>query len=62
LKLRITIQPRVVDIKLSDEEYERYLDVKSRVASGECPEWYLDDMWDCEMSDIDAEKRWEVID
>lgn len=61
MKLRITILPRVVDIELSEEEYQRYLEVKEGVKSGRYEDWYLDDLWDCEMSNIDAEKEWEVI-
>lgn len=62
MKLRITIEPRVIDIPLSEEEYQRYLEVKEGVKTGRYEDWYLDDLWDCEMSDVDAEKSWEVID
>lgn len=61
MKLRITILPRVIDIELSEEEYQRYLEVKEGVKTGRYEDWYLNDLWDCEMSDIDAEKEWEVI-
>lgn len=61
MKLRITILPRVIDIELSEEEYQRYLEVKEGVKTGRYEGWYLNDLWDCEMSDIDAEKEWEVI-
>jgi len=61
LKLRITILPKTIDVELSDEEYQRYLDIKRRVDEGELYDWELDNFWDCEISDIDAEKEWEVI-
>lgn len=61
MRLRITIQPKTVDIELSDEEYQNYLDVKRRVSEGELQDWELDNFWDCELSDTDAEKEWEVI-
>ncbi|QWT29962.1 hypothetical protein SEA_TUNATARTARE_70 [Streptomyces phage TunaTartare] len=61
MKLRITILPKTVDIELSDEEYQRYLELKRKVDAGEEPEWAFDYMWDCEMSDVDAEKEWEVV-
>lgn len=61
MKLRITVNPQVVDIELSDEQYQRYLDLKAKVNAGEEPDWQLDDMWDVYVSDISAETEWEVI-
>lgn len=61
MKLRITVLPKTVDIQLTDEEYQDYLKLKAKVDAGQEPDWTFDYMWDCELSGVDAEMEWEVI-